>query len=62
MGLQYRKRIKIFPGVTLNVSNSGLSVTFGFRGFHFTVGRGRTRTTVSLPGTGISYSKETSSR
>lgn len=32
MGLGYRKRKKLFPGVTLNISNRGLGVSAGRRG------------------------------
>jgi hypothetical protein len=53
--LRFYRRKQIAPGVRLNISKSGPSVTFGPRGAHYTIGpRGR-RTTVGLPGTGLSY-------
>ena len=58
MGWRFQKRFKIFPGVTLNVTNHGVSITIGFRGAHFTFGSRGTRTTVGLPGTGLSYTEE----
>ncbi len=64
MGLRFQRRIKILPGVTLNVSKSGVSTSIGTRGAHVTLGKNGVRTTVGIPGTGISYttvSKGTSS-
>jgi hypothetical protein len=43
------------PGYTLNLGKSGVSTSLGGRGAWYTVGRGRSRTTLGLPGTGISY-------
>lgn len=56
MGLRFRQRIKVFPGVHLNVSLGGMSVSMGGPGATVNVGRGmRVRGTVGLPGTGLSY-------
>jgi hypothetical protein len=56
MGLRYRKRVPLFPGFSLNLGRSGVtSVSVGGRGAHYTVGRRGPRATVSLPGTGLSY-------
>lgn len=55
MGLNFRKRVKILPGITLNFSKSGVSTSVGTRGANMTFGHGKTRTTVGLPGTGISH-------
>jgi hypothetical protein len=55
VGLRLWRRIKIAPGVTLNVSKSGLSTSFGRKGAKVTVGHGRIRKTVGLPGTGLFY-------
>lgn len=55
MSFRFFTRKKLFPGVTLNMSKSGPSLSFGPRGLKTTVGgRGR-RTTVGLPGTGLHY-------
>lgn len=56
MVFRFQKRIKLLPGVTLNVIKGGLSTSVGVKGARVTVGRGKTRTTVGLPGTGISHS------
>lgn len=49
------RRIKIAPGVTINVSKSGLSTSIGPRGAKVTVGKNRIRRTVGLPGTGLYF-------
>src|SRR4051812_41066116 len=59
------RRIKIAPGVTVNVSKSGLSTSFGPKGAKVTIGKRGIRKTVGLPGTGMYYtsvSKPASSR
>jgi hypothetical protein len=55
MGFRFRRSIKILPGIRLNFSRSGVSTSVGVRGAHVTVGHGKVRETVGLPGTGISY-------
>lgn len=55
--VRFRRRIKILPGVRLNVSRCGLSWTFGGRFARITRGRRGTTRSVSLPGTGIYFSK-----
>jgi len=55
MGFRFWRRIKIAPGVTLNLSKSGGSLSFGPRGAKFTVGSRGKRATVGIPGTGLFY-------
>ncbi len=55
MPLRFFRRIRVLPGVTLNVSKRGVSTSVGVRGAHVTVGNGRVRETVGIPGTGVSY-------
>jgi hypothetical protein len=55
MGFRFRQSFKIIPGVRLNLSRSGASVSLGPRGLHYTIGSHGTRTTVGLPGSGISW-------
>src|SRR5947199_10194405 len=55
MGLRFYRRVHLCPGLSLNVSRSGPSLTFGARGAHLTVGRTGVRKTVGIPGTGIYY-------
>jgi len=57
MAWRFRKSIKIAPGVRLNLSKTGISASVGPRGMTVNVKPGRpTRTTVGLPGSGISQS------
>jgi hypothetical protein len=59
MGFRFRRSIKILPGLRLNLSGSGASVSVGPRGFHYTVGPKGTRVTAGIPGTGLSWSEYT---
>ena len=54
MTIRFRRRFKIFPGVTLNFTKRGISTSVGVRGAHVTVSDKGTRTTVGIPGTGLS--------
>jgi Protein of unknown function (DUF4236) len=56
LGFRFRRSLRIIPGLRLNLSRSGASVSLGGRGFHYTVGSKGTRTTIGLPGSGISWS------
>ncbi len=58
MGMRFKKSKKIAPGVKLNVSNKSIGVSVGGKGVHHSVSSsGRKTTTVSAPGTGLSYVK-----
>jgi L,D-peptidoglycan transpeptidase YkuD (ErfK/YbiS/YcfS/YnhG family) len=59
MGLRFRKRIKIFSGLWLNVSKSGISTSIGRKGLTVNLKRGKSKATASIPGTGLSYSATT---
>ena len=52
---RFYKRVSIFPGLSVNLSKSGPSLTVGMRGAHVTMGRTGVRKTVGIPGTGIYY-------
>lgn len=58
MGLRFFKRKKILPGVTLNMSRSGPSLSFGPEGLKYTIGPGGKRFTAGLPGTGFYYTTQ----
>ena len=60
MGFRFRKSIKLFPGVTLNFSKSGISTSIGKPGATVNFSSRGTKTTVDIPGTGISYSESSS--
>jgi hypothetical protein len=53
--LRFYRRVHLFPGVSVNLSKSGPSLTVGVRGAHMTMGRRGITRTVGLPGTGIYY-------
>ena len=53
MAWKYRKRIKIAPGVTINVSRSGVSTTIGPKGASVNIGKNGTYLNTGIPGTGI---------
>ena len=62
MGFRFQRRIRIGPGLRINLSKSGVSTSVGGRGGWFTFGPRGTRTTVGLPGTGLSYTEQSKSR
>ena len=62
MPIRFRHSIRIVPGVRLNIGKGGVSTSLGERGAHVTVGHGHTRTTVGVPGTGLSYTTTTRRR
>lgn len=55
MGLRFRKTLTLCPGLKLNFSGSGISMTAGQRGASITVGGRGSHLNLSLPGTGLSY-------
>jgi hypothetical protein len=56
MGFRFRKSIRIAPGIRLNISKSGTSLSVGGKGLTTNISKRGTKTTVGLPGTGMSYS------
>lgn len=60
MGFRFRKSINVGGGFRINLSKSGVGYSFGVPGYRITkTATGRTRKTISIPGTGISYVEET---
>lgn len=57
MAWNYRKRVKIAPGVHLNFSKNGVSTSVGPKGAKFTFGKTGTYMSTSIPGTGL-YSRQ----
>ena len=56
MGLRFRKSISLGGGTKLNIGTKSASVSFGSKGVRKTISTtGRETTTVSIPGTGLSY-------
>lgn len=55
MGFRFSKRITLLPGVRMNLSKSGASLSVGPRGASVTMGKRGVYGNVGLPGTGLSY-------
>lgn len=59
MGFRFKKSFNIGKFLRINLSKSGVGYSFGTRGFRISkTATGRTRKTVTLPGTGLSYQTE----
>jgi hypothetical protein len=53
MGFRFRKRIRIAPGIRINLNKRIPSLSVGGDGLTMNVGKRGTKATVGLPGTGI---------
>jgi hypothetical protein len=59
MGWRFHKRIRILPGVHINLSKSGVSTSIGDRGAELTFGNKGITKTIGIPGTGLYYTIKT---
>jgi hypothetical protein len=57
MGLRFWRRVRIIPGLRMNLSRSGVSLSVGRRGMWYTAGPKGQRATLGLPGTGIFWTE-----
>lgn len=57
MSWGYRRRVKVLPGVHLNIGKRGVSTSFGRRGANITFGKRGTFLNLGIPGTGL-YSRQ----
>lgn len=55
MAFRFSRRIRLAPGVTLNLSKSAASLSFGPRGAKYTISPRGNRATAGIPGTGLFY-------
>jgi len=55
MGLRFRRSFKLAPGLRINLSKSGASLSIGGPGMTMNVGHGQVGATLGLPGTGVFY-------
>lgn len=53
MGLKFRRRQKLFPGVYLNFNSKGISTTIGIKGFNANLGNRGAHLNTGIPGTGL---------
>ena len=60
MGFRYRRSKKIVPGVRINLSKSGPSLTVGGKHVRTTIGHGRVTNSVRTPVKGLYYSSTSS--
>lgn len=51
--MRYRNRIKLAPGVNINLSKTGISTTVGPRGANINFGKNGTHLNTGIPGTGL---------
>ena len=58
MGFRFRRSIRLLPGVRINLSKTGPSLTAGVRGVTTNISSKGMRNTASLPGTGLSCVSE----
>jgi hypothetical protein len=55
MGWRFFHRVRLMPGVTLNLSKRGASTSVGVRGAHLTVGPNGATVSAGISGTGLSW-------
>jgi hypothetical protein len=54
MTFRFNKRIKLFPGIHLNIGKRGIGISAGMRGFHVGLSTtGRPYATLGIPHTGV---------
>ena len=54
-GLRFQKRLRLLPGVRINLSKSGASASVGPRGADVNIGPRGVSANAGIPGTGLSY-------
>jgi hypothetical protein len=52
--IRFHKSFRLFPGVHLNLSKTGVSLSLGAAPLTINLGTDKTMVTTSIPGTGIS--------
>lgn len=62
MSFRFRRTLKVFPGLRLNISRAGISASVGPRGASVTFGKNGNYLNLGLPGSGLSYRTKLGSR
>ncbi|MGP9768786.1 DUF4236 domain-containing protein [Halomonas sp. AOP13-D3-9] len=62
MALRFNRRIRIAPGISLNLSKSGIGASIGPRGAKISVGSRGVYGNIGLPGTGLAYREKLNKR
>lgn len=55
MGLRFQRRVRVLPGVEVNLGKRGVSLSVGPRGLKTTVGARGIKHSIGLPGSGLRY-------
>jgi hypothetical protein len=55
MPIRFHRQFTLFPGVKVNVSKTGMSITIGGKGFHLNFSKRGVMQTTNLPGKGLSH-------
>lgn len=55
MPIRFHRQFTLFPGVKVNVSKTGMSITVGGKGFHLNFSKRGVMQTTNLPGKGLSH-------
>jgi len=53
MPIRFHRQFTLFPGVKVNVSKTGMSITIGGKGFHLNFSKRGVMQTTNLPGKGL---------
>ena len=57
MTLRFTRRVTLIPGLRVNFSKSGASLSIGHRGIWYTIGPKGRRATIGLPGSGLYWTQ-----
>ena len=55
MPIRFHRQFTLFPGVKVNVSKTGMSITLGGKDFHLNLSKRGVMQTTNLPGKGLSH-------
>jgi len=55
MPIRFHRQFTLFPGVKVNMSKTGMSITIGGKGFHLNFSKRGVMQTTNLPGKGLSH-------
>ena len=55
MPIRFHRQFTLLPGVKVNVSKTGMSITIGGKGFHLNLSKRGVMQTTNLPGKGLSH-------
>lgn len=61
MSINFRKSLKIMPGVRLNIGKNGVSTSIGVKGAKINIGKKGTYLNTGIPGSGLSIRNKISS-